>query len=444
MQPFVLIMMLVVTVAPYAADSLGDAPLLKYFPELLSAVALVWVLLEGTRRRFHGVAPKYWLLFAVTALVLGCSVITNGVGTAPLITGLRFYLRALPFFFLPAVFDFTEEQVGQQLGLLMLIAVAQFPLAAYQRWDVLSQGRYSGDAVQGTLLDSGVLSVFLICSALVATGLFLRGRLRRAPYFALLLLLLAPTTINETKVSILYVPFGFAITVMVGAEPGRRLRYLGCTAALLALFGSLFVVVYDRMEVNNPRKNERSIVGFFSNQKQIDRYLTSNVTGVGTKKDIRRGDAIDVPLAFLAKDPIRLALGVGLGNTSASSIRRADEGAYYELFRGFLITSFSDFLLEIGILGLTCLLLLYCMLFMDALQIARQPGLIGAVAVGWSASICLMCLSLLYSQIHLSAPLSYLFWYFSGLVAAQRMRSPAQQQSLSNETLATDKLHLGV
>jgi hypothetical protein len=369
------------------------------------------------------VAPKYWLVFGALGLTCACGVITNDVNAAPLLTGLRFYLRALPFFFLPAVCDFSEQQIRQQLRCLMVLGLLQLPVTIDQRWIVFSQGRFSGDDVRGTLLDSGILSIFLICSALVATGMYLRGQLRKGQFYPLLVTLLLPTTINETKVTLIYVPIGFAIVLLAGAAHGHRMKMAAWTVTFLAVFVALFVPIYNYMEIHSPFKKEKNIVAFFSNEQRIDRYLKSDPTAVGTKQDIRRGDAIDVPLAYLEKNPVRLALGLGLGNVSPSTRNRNYEGAYYELFRSFLITSFTYFILELGLFGVGILLILYWIVFKDAVTVSREPGLLGAIALGWIATTLLMCISLAYSVVHMYESVSYLFWYFSGLIAAHRARA---------------------
>src|SRR5580704_6024874 len=114
-------------------------------------LVMLYVFVAGTRDRFRLVAPKYWLVFGALALVILCGIINNNPGAGPLITGLRFYFRAAPLFFLPA---------------LLALAFIQLPVAVYQRWVIMSAGRYSGDGVQGTLMDSGILSMLLICTVL--------------------------------------------------------------------------------------------------------------------------------------------------------------------------------------------------------------------------------------------------------------------------------------
>jgi len=154
---------------------------------------------------------------------------------------------------------------------------------------------------------------------------------------------------------------------------------------------------------------------------------------VGAKHDTGRIDAIVVPLKRLSNDPVQLAFGLGLGNASHSSLGPQFIGAYFPLYAGFLVSSFSYFLLEIGIFGTALVFVLYWLIFRDSLAVARSDdSLTGSIALGWSGVALLVAVATPYKAMHVYESLSYLFWYFSGLVAARRMRlafaARAQQQ----------------
>jgi hypothetical protein len=331
-------------------------------------------------------------------------------------------LRAAPLFFLPAVLPMTEEQLKRQLKLLLTLAFVQLPVAVYQRWVQMSAGRYSGDPVQGTLLDSGVLSIFLVCAALVLTGVLLKRRIGRVRYGVLLLLLLFPTTINETKVTVILLPFGLLTALILGADQGKRLRYAGIALALLVAFGAIFVPIYDKMEESDPYKI--NIVDFFTNEQQLNRYLVSKDagTGIGGTKLARRGDAIRVPIEYLAKDPVLLAFGLGLGNASPSTLGKNFEGSYYILFQSVLNISFSFFILELGIFGVLLIAALFWMVFSDTLAVAhRDSTLTGALAAGWTGVVAVFLLATFYLAFQYYTSLSYLYWYLSGVICARAM-----------------------
>jgi hypothetical protein len=422
MQAFILALFCCVTLSDFLIQQLSLPPIARFLPEILSGLVILYIVVAGTRDRFRLVAPKYWLFFGAMALVMLCGIIINNPGAGPLISGMRLYLRAAPLFFLPAVLPMTEEQLKRQLKLLLTLAFVQLPVAVYQRWVQMSAGRYSGDPVQGTLLDSGVLSIFLVCAALVLTGVLLKRRIGRVRYGVLLLLLLFPTTINETKVTVILLPFGLLTALILGADQGKRLRYAGIALALLVAFGAIFVPIYDKMEESDPYKI--NIVDFFTNEQQLNRYLVSKDagTGIGGTKLARRGDAIRVPIEYLAKDPVLLAFGLGLGNASPSTLGKNFEGSYYILFQSVLNISFSFFILELGIFGVLLIAALFWMVFSDTLAVAhRDSTLTGALAAGWTGVVAVFLLATFYLAFQYYTSLSYLYWYLSGVICARAM-----------------------
>jgi hypothetical protein len=420
-QFFVLLIICTVMLNDYLVKLLDLPTVLHFVPEALSAVVLVYVAAAGTRNRFRLVQPKYWLVFGAFSAIILFGILNNPPGSGPVLSGMRFYLRAIPLFFLPAVLPISEAQLGRQLKWLLGLALVQLPIAAYQRWIVLSEGRYTGDNVQGTMMDSGILSLFLISAVCILTGLLMRNRIGKLTYAVLFLLLLLPTTINETKATIVFLPLAMLVTVLFAAKPGKRLRYAGIGVLALAAFGALFVPIYNMMEVHNPFKDERDIVNFFTNEKQLGRYLSSDVTGVGTVKDVRRGDAVAVSLQFLSTDPARLAFGLGLGSVSPSNFGKNFEGSYFQLFKQFLIMSFVFFLLELGVLGVLMIGTLFWMVFSDTLAVAREDeSLFGSLAAGWTGVVAVFGLGIAYTLLHQFTSMTYLYWYFAGVICARR------------------------
>ena len=254
----------------------------------------------------------------------------------------------------------------------------------------------------------------------------MRGRVSKLRYGVLLALLLLPTTINETKVTLLFVPIGVLIVMIVGAEARHRLRVALTASSVVVFFVAAYIPIYDMMEVHNPDKRTAGILDFFGNQKKVSHYMSSNISGLGTTKDVRRGDAIMVPFQYLARDPVRLSLGLGLGSVAPSNLGRNFEGPMHPLFAHFMLISITYFMLELGMLGSGLILLLYWLLFRDSLAVANHDqGIFGAFAVGWTGVVVLMCIAIFYNSAHLFESLSYLFWYFSGVVAARRVQLAA-------------------
>jgi len=422
MQAIVLLIICCVTLNDFFVKLLGLPTVVHFLPEVLSGIVVLYVAIAGTRDRFRLVAPKYWLAFGAFAFLIVCGVVNNRAGAGPMLSGMRFYLRAIPLFFLPAVLPTSEQQLKRQLNLLLALAFLQLPIALYQRWLVMSEGRYTGDSVYGTLMDSGILSIFLICVVLVLTGLLLKRRIGKLKYAVLVVLLLIPSAINETKATLILLPVGLMVTLIMAGEPGKRLRYAGLALLGLVAFVAFFVPVYNMLEEHNPYKNEKDVAEFFTNQERLSRYMSSDVSGVGTTKDVRRGDAIAVPLRFLSRDPAQLAFGLGIGSVSPSTFGKNFQGPYFQLFKQFLITTFTFFLLEFGVFGVTMIAVLFWLVFTDTIAVARiDDSLAGAVAVGWTGVVALVALGMVYTIFHEFVSVNYLAWYFSGVICARRL-----------------------
>ena len=443
MQRLTLFMIVVVMLFDFLAngDRFGNGGWLpgpfSYFSELTSALALTYVVIVGTRDRFQFVRPAFWLAMGALLIVIICGVVTNGVGSGPIVAGIRSYVRAIPWFFLPAIFDFSEADIRKQLKWLLALSLLQIPVAIRQRiqtgdasWGFVA---VTGDWTVGTLGDSGVLSVFLVCAVCIVAAMYERKQLTLKQFLCAFLALLTPTMINETKAMVLFLPVGMLCAFMTAADPRVRVKRIMAGLSFLLLFGALFVPVYDAM--NADRQYGQSLGEFFLDPGNVESYVGSSAE-IGEQKDVGRGDSIAVPLRSLAKDPVQLMFGYGIGNASDSSLGLEFGGRYADVFRPFMQASFSKFILELGVIGVTLLLIVYWMIFQDCRAVARADrGLMGAVAAGWTGVIGIMSIAMFYNKGEVFPSLSYLFWYFSGLVVARRMRLAAQSSERSQQSL---------
>jgi len=422
MHAFILAIFCCAMLGDYLIQLFALPPITRFLPEVMSGIVVLYVLIAGTRDRFRLVAPKYWLVFAALAVVILCGVVNNNPGSGPVISGMRFYFRAAPMFFLPAVFPISDGKLKLQLKVLLGLTFLQLPISMYQRWLVMSQGRFSGDTVQGTLMDSGILSMLLICAVLLLTGLLVKRRIGKLQYALLFFLLLFPTTINETKVTVVFLPLGLMVALLVGAEPGKRLRYAGLAFCFLIVFGAIFVPIYNALEEHNHYKVE--ILDFFTNSEALDKYLVSSGHGIGVggKKVAHRGEAIILPIKYLAKDPSTLAFGLGLGNVSPSNIGKNFQGSYYGVFQNLLVISFAYFVLEFGLVGVAVIGMLFWLVFADSVAVARtDDSLTGAIAAGWTGVVAVFLIATLYNSFHYFTSVTFLYWYISGIICARRM-----------------------
>lgn len=422
MQALVIFIICVATLMDFVTQSKAVPGLLKFTPEMLSILVAGLVLLKGLRGGLGLIPAKYWFVFGFLAVVIICGIITNSVGTGPILAGMRYDLRAIPLFFLPAVASFTEQDTRRQLKLVLGLALLQVPMAVYQRWVIISEDRFSGDDVRGTVMDSGILSIFLICVVVVLTAFYMRGQLRKWPFLMLFFVLLFPTTINETKATVVFLPVGLMATIIAASPRGKRLKvFLGGTV-LLGVFAAILFPVYALMNANSPYKDDKSLLDFFTNEKQLGAYIGDKKdVGFGAKRLVGRGTAIKFPLQYLSRDPVHLAFGLGLGNASHSNLGEAFTGKYFDLFQNFVVSASAAFLIELGLVGSALVFLLYWLVFTDTLAVARaDSGITGAIAAGWIGVVGVMGIAAFYNVTHAYVSVSYLYWYFAGTIACRR------------------------
>lgn len=426
MQKLTLLMIVAVTTFDFLVkgDRWGRWSVLpggaQYLPELLSVAALIAVVVLGIRSRFRDVQPKYWVIFAALLLVIGCGIVANAVPAGPVFAGMRNYLRAISWFLLPAVFVFTEDHLRAQFRLLLFIALVQIPLAVDQMIRTQASGRFTGDWTAGTLILSHTLSIFLICAICVAAAMVARRIIRPLHFLIIFLLLLLPTTINETKATFFLLPLGLFVAFLSAASPQRRLRTVVSAVAVVGLFLAVFLPTYDYIRKDRPYSVP--LTEFLTDSQRMERYFWTK-EGVGTVREVGRGASVVVSWQQVASDPTTLAFGFGIGNVSDSALGHGFVGRHFNILGPFAKISFSLILLELGLIGLLLVLFLMWQIASDSRVVAqRAEGRVGALAAGWVGVTAIMVASMLYIPVVAQSSLSYLFWFYSGIVVAQRVR----------------------
>jgi hypothetical protein len=423
MQALILFTMFSVLSFKYLA-SLGLLPGASVYSfEVLALIVAATVVALGAVGRFRFTPPAYWVVFAGLLIVMICGFIVNSVEPGPIFAGFRNYLRALPFFFLPAVLLIPKRHVKVQLLLLLAFCVLQLPLAYEQRMATIARGGVTGDETFGTLMQAKGMSMFLISGACVLSGFFLRGRVPAKVYFPLLFVLLLPTMLNETKGSLFLAPLGLITVYLVTAKPGARLKHSVLGVGVAAAFLAVFIPVYDHFM---SARWDYGIVDFFFMEGRVEYYLDRDLE-VGDYTDQGGGagkvGGLRVAVRTIMSDPVHMAFGYGAGNVSDSALGPQFDGEYFRRYQIFLRTSLSIIVFELGLLGAALLLLLYYLIFRDTVAVSRRDeGFMGALAAGWSGVVPVMLVGIAYHFPTENVALSMLFWYFSGLMVASRVR----------------------
>ncbi len=402
-------------------------------PDILSMIAVLVVLvLAGSKD--SAIPKKYVVLFLCLIAVILTGVATNSTTAGSLIIGIRNYLKFLPFFFLPAVFAFTDKQLGAQLKLLLAFVLLQGPLALYQKF-IQFGVRSSGDYISGTLTSGGQIPILLAGAIAILTAFYLRQRMSTGRYITFLALMAVPVMLSESKASIGYIPLAFIVPIFTSYRTGSSRKngkqVLG-VLTLLVVVGLAFVATYDYFAQFGRESRRGGLVEFFTSGTAAG-YL--NRGAVDARRINKTGyvDLIILPLVELSDEPFKLFFGLGIGSISSSALEslaadKPDIGDY----SARVGSSVSQFLWEIGIVGLLIYFIFFYMLYSDAKRLSRGYGIFNRLALGWSGVIAVATLALFFRDMFRDGALAYTFWFYSGMVASGALRmKKAERQKMT-------------
>ena len=126
---------------------LGGLPrIATWLPEILSLMAAVLVVMLFAMRKHFALKRKYLIFFSLFFMFILGGIIVNKVPSGVVLAGLRSNLKYLPFFFLPIVYVFSDEQISRQLKFLLVLSLIQCPVTIYQRF-IKYAGVGDGDVV---------------------------------------------------------------------------------------------------------------------------------------------------------------------------------------------------------------------------------------------------------------------------------------------------------
>jgi hypothetical protein len=246
-----------------------------------------------------------------------------------------------------------------------------------QRLGTKGQGSLTGDFTSGTLMISSIMSIFLIGAICVAAAMFVRGRLKLWQFVLLFLLLLVPTTINETKGTLFLLPVSLLVAFLVASRPGRRLRVILLTSALVSAFGAAFFPIYEYF--NADRQYSVPLGELLTDREKLEKYLYHS-EDIGAVRPAGRVDSVVVPFKRMVLDPPLLAFGFGIGNASDSALGRRFIGAQFEIYGPYLRSSAGRLLVELGSFGVTLVFVLMWLVYTDCRVVGRRnEGTISAL-----------------------------------------------------------------
>lgn len=395
---------------------------LSWICELISIVITFYVLLLFAIQKKMAIPNIYLLLFSIFSIFVLAGIVLNSVPPGAIFAGMRRYLLFIPLFFLPAVYQFSEKEIQKQLKILLILGIIQIPFVIYQRF-FLFRGLATGDLVTGSLLSSTVLTLMQLLSIAILTGFYRKKRLNLSSYLIFLLLLFIPTTLNETKATIVLAPVAVAVPILFSS--GRILDFkkvfllLTSTVLVVVIFMSIYSYFYstDLMAFFDTSGKDRGT-------HSVSGYLYKGLTKEEIEDEVEPGrlDSLFFPFKLI-KDPFGLIFGLGIGNVNASGLGQfKGEYTHFNKFGAGKIAA-ASMIWEIGLIGLSMYVIFFCLILMDGFKLRQSDSVFGAISLGWVAVICITLLSLFYANIFHIKAIGFMFFYGSGLVVSMRYRS---------------------
>lgn len=404
----------------------------KFSIEILSGfVAISLIIIYAFNKRLTiRLAYLFFFFFFLMHILIG--IIFNTVPSGAIFGGIRRYFLFIPLFFLPMVYKFSDDEILTQLKILLFFGLIQCPVTIYQRFIRYSH-HITGDYITGTLEISSILSLYQVCCITVLTAFYFKKKINLPLFIFLAILLFIPTTLNETKGTLVLFPIGLLLIILFGTGRIINLKkiVLVTTAGLMIVF--VFIPLYGYLY---PKTN---VVTFFQGKgmrnKTIQGYLFKDVDKdeVG-EKEAGRIDILLFPFKILSKEPFKLITGLGMGNVNPSGIKMFS-GEYTEYQKyGAKALAASSLLWELGLIGLFLYALFLWLIFRDAMAIKSIDSPLGGLALAWIGVVVIMWLSFFYKNALHAKVLVYLFWYISGLIAAERVRFTKKERNENEMT----------
>jgi hypothetical protein len=396
-------------------------PAVSLVPELLSAVAAVLVVGRLVSTKRFDAHIKYLLFFFLFGLHIVNGIIINEVPSGSVVAGLRIYLKYVPFFFVPIVYPLTARQMKVLFGLLALILVAQLPLSLVQRF-IWFPDRATGDVVRGSLETGAFQSIVLVSAIAVCLGMYLKKVISGGTFGVLMALLFLPTTMNETKGTLILFPVACAVPLLL--MEGRKLsRFVVMMAGIGTCAFLAFSVIFTYTQSRFVGHTD-DIMEFFERDR-LTHYLAPQTAQLDISEDrYGRIDVLFVALEDITARPMTALVGFGMGSATKAPIESFSgplASHYYEM--GVLETAVPYILLETGLLGVMLWIAFFGMLFRDAWIVSRRDdGLLGGLALGWLGVIPVILIAYFYKQIVPVNAIMYVFWFLSGAIIAARYR----------------------
>lgn len=415
---------------------LGLPVAVSLLPEFLSGIAFL-LALRGFLSNGLSLPPRYVVYFCVLLLLVVFGLFVSNATSGPLVGGIRFYGKYIPFLLLPMVCEFSPTQLRQQLFLVLALALMQFPITLLQRF-VLYFGE-TGDNARGTLTSGSQTAIVLLCTISVMAAAGLRRKIAAPIVAVVCLLLFLPPTIAEVKGAFVLVPLAIGIPYFFSPKEYKSskqtITVFGSIAACLVVFSALYYLAESTRDSKRGDAHNVSIVSFLTDPEKILRYMAPQFVGAQGTDRVGRWDAIIEPFQAFNEEPIRYFSGLGMGALSETPLDAFSADQYIDIRDGSTAVGASILLWEFGLFGTLVILFGLYMVWRDAVRLRTQDDLIGTLALGWTAIVPILFITLFWKNPLSNPALMSLIALLGGHLIAAAYRSSVVHFVESNDGL---------
>jgi hypothetical protein len=380
---------------------------MTWIPEFISILIAVLIPFRTAVTKESHLPLKYTFLLIIYLAHIGIGLLLNDVSGWTVLAGLRNYTKFIPIFLVTLIFPLTEHEFKKIILFVLILAMIQLPVVLWQRF-VTYAASISGDPMGGTLGNSasGVLSIFLLIIISFLVSFYFKEEISLRVFLISLAAAFIPTTLNETKITFILLPFAFIFPALF--IKAKRKTIFRVMLVAIVFFGSFFILqnIYNYFQ---QKKWGYGIETFIAMPGRLENY--SRV----------RLDPIKYSFPNAMKNARFLFFGRGAGNVSEGFTKKLsgkylNEGRYY----GSGNVSFTQFIWEIGIFGTVLFFLFPFFIFCDAAKLCKKDGLIGAFSLGMVSFAFFFSISSFYTKTFTQNIFMYIFFLAAGYMTSQQ------------------------
>lgn len=350
----------------------------------------------------------YIEIIIITIFLFYCIIISlfSDVYLKNLIIALKNNFQFYPLIFLYFIMPFCNRFSVNLIKSVMIIAFIQLPISIAQyifvvpivKSDAVSKSTGVLDAVNGTFgtsLKGGGTGVLVFFSCIVLCGLLLavsRKMISRWKWLISSIVVISPMLINETKASFAFFMVGVFVIVIFDnkIKTINKLKLFTISTAMVVLLLGATFSIYS-MYGYSPEQVVKDTISYNFGSKGYGKYRLNRFSSLTFWWDKNKDDLVT------------LFLGHGLDSTNEGTSGLSDIGSVaqrYPLY-GTGLTTASQMLWEVGVLGSLLFLSVFVVCFCTCFKLSRLKDILildSYLAILNLANLSMLLLLLFYNS----------------------------------------------